>query len=382
MTAETTTPEPRKSRVAGARVEWLDALRGLAAFTVLLGHGGCMLWTTMDGFYSRTLHVGHVAVISFFAISGYVIPMSMERSPSLQVFWIRRFWRLYPAYGVTLVMAVGLVAAGRSVPNQGEPSLLMLPLDLAMIRGSVSAPIVAGAWTLWVEMVFYGLVSLMWISGLNKRPAAVAWSLMFLSFGLRRYAPGLNLLTGGYHSWELLLYLAIMSVGTCLHRLDRGELRPVYAYGTLAGLLLLLARIVQVSAFDPYAPARYVGDIRWEFDASLTGDPHAPARLMGVVVFLLARQLCHVEIPRLFLWLGRISYSLYLVHPVVIAGIGPVGPRPLTLLVWVAVSLVVAALSYRFIEAPAERLGRSLTSSSRVRPAGAPTSASLAVEAG
>ncbi len=360
MTAETTSPEPRTSRVAGARVEWLDALRGIAAFTVLLGHGGCVLWATLDGFYARRMHVGHIAVIAFFVISGYVIPMSVERTSSLRVFWIRRFWRLYPAYAATLVMAGALLALGRSVPNQGEPSLLMLPFDLAMIRGAVGFPIVAGAWTLWVELVFYGLVSLIWLAGLHKRPAAIAWSLMFLSYGLRHYAPGMTLLTGGYHSWELLLYLAIMSVGTCLHRLDRGELRPMVAYGAVAGLALLLVRLIYVSA----------------------GDPHAPARLAGVLAFLVARQLYHVEIPGLFLWLGRISYSLYLVHPVVIAGLGPVGPRPLTLLVWAGVSLVVASLSYRFIEAPAERFGRYLTSSGRTRPADAPKSPALAVEAG
>ncbi len=357
MTAETTTNANLPNRVARGRIEWLDALRGLAAFTVLMSHGSRSLWGSVDRFFATTVPLDHAAVIAFFAISGYIIPVSIERSSSLRVFWIRRFWRLYPSYWFTLAMTLGLIVLRPETHGENAPGLSLLPLDVLMVRGALGFPIVPVAWTLWVELVFYGLASLLWLAGLHRRPATVAWVLMFLSYGVRRYAPEWNWLSGWCHTWDLLLFLAIMSVGTCLYRLDRGELRPLAAYGALAGLLLYLVR----------------------FFVATRGQYFSGALLLGFLAFLIARQLRNVEIPRLFLWLGRISYSLYLVHPVVMAGIGAVGPRPVTLLIWVAVSLVMAALSYRFIEAPAERFGRYLTSS---KPVESPSAQALAVEAG
>lgn len=332
----------------------------MAALTVLLGHGGCLLWTSVERFYGQTLHVGHAAVIAFFAISGYIIPVSIERSSSLTVFWIRRFWRLYPAYWATLVMTVGLVTLGKTYPGQGELISSMLPLDLLMVRGSLGIPLVAVAWTLWVELAFYGLASLIWLVGLHGRPATVAWGLMFFSFGLRHFAPRMSWLSGWNHTWEILFYFAIMAVGTCLYRLDRGELRPRVAYGAVAGLVLIMAKHIFQSR----------------------GEAHASALLVGLVAFLVFRQLRYCEIAGPVRWLGRISYSLYLVHPAVMIGFGSLGPKPLTMLVWAAASLVLAALSYRYIEAPAERFGRYLTSSGVRRTAEVQFPPTLAIEAG
>ena len=63
-------------------------------------------------------------------------------------------------------------------------------------------------------------------------------------------------------------------------------------------------------------------------------------------------------------WLGRISYSLYLVHlPVLFVAsqmIGATWPRPLTSILVVALSLAIAELTARFIEFPAIMLGKRL----------------------
>jgi peptidoglycan/LPS O-acetylase OafA/YrhL len=102
MTAIAATSATRESTtIAHGRVEWLGALRGIAALVVVIGHGCGFLWRGVDSFYGQTFHAGHAAVIAFFAISGYIIPVSIERTSSLRVFWVRRFWRLYPAYWAT-----------------------------------------------------------------------------------------------------------------------------------------------------------------------------------------------------------------------------------------------------------------------------------------
>jgi peptidoglycan/LPS O-acetylase OafA/YrhL len=342
-----TSPTREFATVTHGRMEWLDALRGIAALTVVVGHCCGRLWPGVDRFYGETFHIGHAAVIAFFAISGYIIPVSIERASSLRVFWIRRFWRLYPAYWVTLAATLALVAVSKSYPNQGQVTFRMLPLDVGMLRGAVDIPVVAVAWSLWVELVFYALASLVWFAGLNRRPATVAWGLLLLSFCLRRVIPNSVWLGGWYGTWQLFLYLAIMAVGTCLYRLDRGELRPVFAYGALLGLLVFVARL----------------------NLATPTDAHMPALIAGLAAFLVARGLQRLEISPTLVWLGRVSYSLYLVHPLIINGLTFVGPRFVTLSVWVAASMALAAVSYSYIEAPGERLGRHLTTRNAFRTA-------------
>ena len=65
--------------------------------------------------------------------------------------------------------------------------------------------------------------------------------------------------------------------------------------------------------------------------------------------------------PGVLVWLGAISYSLYLWHAVVLRAISPTPYRPLTFAVWLAGTIVVSALSYRFIEQPCIRLGRKVS---------------------
>jgi peptidoglycan/LPS O-acetylase OafA/YrhL len=64
--------------------------------------------------------------------------------------------------------------------------------------------------------------------------------------------------------------------------------------------------------------------------------------------------------PRVLPFLGRISYSAYLMHALVLLAV-PALPWPLlTAAVWVAVTVIVATLTHRFVELPAVRLGRAL----------------------
>jgi len=61
------------------------------------------------------------------------------------------------------------------------------------------------------------------------------------------------------------------------------------------------------------------------------------------------------------LYLGRISYSLYLLHTLVIHVIPPVGNPILTLLIWASVLLVLASATYRWVEQSAIVWGQWLT---------------------
>jgi peptidoglycan/LPS O-acetylase OafA/YrhL len=86
---------------------------------------------------------------------------------------------------------------------------------------------------------------------------------------------------------------------------------------------------------------------------------------------------------RVLLFVGRISYSLYLLHATVLyitlhLFYGTL-PKPLLFLLYLAASIIAAALSYSLVEVPAMELGRRLTSSRQRKP-GIATSTPLSHE--
>ena len=97
---------------------------------------------------------------------------------------------------------------------------------------------------------------------------------------------------------------------------------------------------------------------------------------IGVVLFITAAlgsaRVIAVLTHRIPMWLGRISYSLYLVHAVVLLSFVHLlyGKVPLAL-IWtmtVVVSLALATLAYRYVELPGIALGKRLTRRSRRTP--------------
>src|SRR4051812_10734763 len=91
-------PTTRKA----SRIEFLDAIRGVAALAVVLYH----LLAGASPFLTRWLiqkqNLGATAVYTFFFVSGFIIPVSMERRSFAQ-FWRSRFLRLYPVYWVAIL---------------------------------------------------------------------------------------------------------------------------------------------------------------------------------------------------------------------------------------------------------------------------------------
>ncbi|MYT21399.1 acyltransferase family protein, partial [Streptomyces sp. SID7760] len=113
---------------AGARLGWLDALRGIAALVVVLHHFDVLRMLPFGGMVWRNFDLGVFGVMLFFIVSGYIIPASLERRGDVRGFWIGRLFRIYPAVIVAFAAAMLMLPAGdRSV------SLLRTGDDLASL---------------------------------------------------------------------------------------------------------------------------------------------------------------------------------------------------------------------------------------------------------
>ena len=93
-----------------SRLCHLDALRGIAAVAVGYVHCACLV--AVDHVMLNLL--GHAPVIFFFLLSGYVLTKSLETQAQLTPriilqFYVKRFFRLYPAVFASLIIALILV---------------------------------------------------------------------------------------------------------------------------------------------------------------------------------------------------------------------------------------------------------------------------------
>lgn len=342
-------------------------------------------------------------IMVFFLVSGYIIPASLERRGCVRTFWIGRIFRVYPLWAVvvTVLLAANLLGVA-DLPDFGrESAATVVVAHATMLQELLGTPnVLLVLWTLSYEMSFYLLVVALFTVRLHRPSAAVAVTLAVLSTasvtagavlpasalsGLVGTGPlivcasitmalaiccasaGSPVLRGfggvlggvlalalvGFNGtvplWEGLVILAVMFLGTAVYRAENGQSTWRYAAGTAV-------MVVGCAVGSAY---RY-GD-----GDHFTRRGWIVAFLLAVLTFGAGLASRRRRIPRMLTGLGTISYSLYLVHPVLLTVIdSTVGRRRqdnLALEVaFFAVLLPLCLLTYRYIEAPSQTCGRRL----------------------
>lgn len=276
-----------------SRLKEVDALRGVAALAVVLFH----LTTQFERLYkpaetaSLSFVHGHYGVNLFFVISGFVIFMTLERTRTAGDFLVSRFSRLFPAYWVavlltfTITHALGLpgklVSAGNALANA------------LMFHGLFRVPHVDGVyWTLEVELLFYcGMLALFVWGQLHRVFTIVAGFLLlrWVYFGCQLWWQ----VDLPFILWRLLIlqYLPWFTLGLAAYALTRTGPAP-HKGPALAALALALTTLGVTESLA---------------SAALGG-------AFFTLVLLAARsRLALLRLPVL-VWLGTISYPLYLLH--------------------------------------------------------------------
>jgi len=294
-------------------------LRGLAAILVVAQHLLHFLsrdGQTWAGAVITTVDLGKFGVALFFLISGFVIPFSLRGS--LISFFIGRAARLLPALWLSILFCLALGA-----PLHGGMHLFANAFMLTHLlrQPNISDPY----WTLDWELYFYGIAAAAFAAGLIKRPSAFGLlALGFVSLSV----------------WEpRFTYFIFMFTGALLRMvlLERDPAAKGWLFvsvGTLAGACCL-----------------------WAFRAD-----HPPEFYRGLALalptFLIFRE--RLMNPAL-LWLGSISYSLYLFHLPIIETLAHANLPPLVFIALaITMPLVVAAAVYRFVEQPMHAHGKEL----------------------
>jgi peptidoglycan/LPS O-acetylase OafA/YrhL len=393
---------PRQSRLA-----WLDALRGFAALCVVFDHGSTLLLLPVRSFLYQWLNLGQYGVFVFFLVSGYIVPASLERKGSVRGFWISRAFRLYPMFIVALVLsAVAYKTGYGSIGNAGAHRLTAVLGWLFMLQNlnaGLNVPVVA--WTLSYEMVFYLLLAALFSWGAHRRSGwyatafavgavALGGVLPMSALGHWSSGPGLGplvlnavtdalilaglafavssrswLVKGGAslaalvalvlltfnqsypYPWSGCVILALMFSGTLIYRAEQGQVNRI------AAAALVVAVLAMATVAGIWHGARY--GHHWELQ-------WATSVLLAGATFGIGLAVRRWRVPRWCAWLGMISYSVYLLHPLVfnayrsIPGLHRAHTMPVQALFFaglVAVIIGLSGLTYYLIEKPMQRLG-------------------------
>ncbi len=368
------------------RIDAVDGLRAVAMTMVVAGH--CYL-----------IPVGWMGVWLFYSISGYVIMRGFvprlgarEQPPLVRYvgFLQRRFWRIVPAYVVYVALNVAVgIAAHAPASWEPLPSLLSFTYNWRLVFEDESAtqwfPFLH-LWTLSVEQQFY-LVFPLLVIGLSgeRHGKAMLWLAAFAFVCRAGLGVTLEAVEGSDRWKSLVVYLSSMChldafiAGALIahieahsDRLGRVKLRAQL------GVVALLAAAAYVVGYGVLGVQRagfgfaalhgifwgnLYGERRELFVYSVVTLASAWC-LLAVLSRCGASVLAHPWVCRV----GRISYGGYLFHALVLwalaTSIGadatrmnalPLAERVLLFIATMAITLVAADLSFRFLEEPIRR---------------------------
>mgnify|MGYP001378183259 CR=1 FL=1 len=285
----------------------LDGLRGIAAVCVALMHFPILNHVTNLEFLKNS----YLFVDLFFVISGFVIAGNIITQINFKDFILRRLKRLLPIYYITLFMSFCLECLLLLVPRLSQreaftevtswsalSSELFLLHAFPFVQNSSFNP---PSWSISTEVFLYIIIGLGFFY--------VRSSFIILTSALLAFFYGNFMIYSEYwnNAHELALYrgLAGFSAGYLVYQithLETGFKIIPYAYFVDFWFVILVAFI-------------YVDGTQNIFDKSLV----FPSLMFGVFLLLLttssSRSFSHMILThKITVWLGAISYPLYLLH--------------------------------------------------------------------
>ena len=332
----------------------LDAVRGIAACLVVFAH------------ILGPLKLGATGVLIFFVLSGFLITWlllrELERTGEISIhnFYVRRTLRIFPAFYVFWVVCVVVAHVTHASFSWAEAiaSFFYMGDYYTAIHPSHAHQIMGITWSLGVEEKFYLL-----------------WPAIFLMLrkDLAKLLRVALFLTGFIWLYRTLACIYLhLPVDYLLYSFDSRFadilLGCSFALALKLGLLEpVLAAAVRIKAFPLWLTAVLVSLTILEHRMSVRLFYIFALPLSTVVVAALLVQLIFKADARGYRWLehpvlrfvGRISYSLYLYHIVVIRSVEHLFPhlrlRWAYSLMWIG-SFIAAYMSYKIIEQPFLRL--------------------------
>lgn len=363
----------QKSSKRGAHLYSLDGLRGLAALWVVISHS-VGAWVDIAHPIGALKHgldrlpSGHLAVVLFFVLSGFVLFVAHAGGPQVGygAYVLRRLFRLYPAalvaLGVSLALHLAIAPVARPDFGAWVTANSVYPVEPVMVVRNILL--------LGVTEQDRALDPVLWSLSIELRFSAVFLALAFAATRTRLALPiicALAFIVAKFMFARLGLSAPYQIGGTQLGVVAVTlQYLPGFCFGILAAQTQLSGRKISrlgvaLGSIGVLLVARHL------HDDTLLGLGFAGLIYLAAAPGWLRTALSASPIKAL----GDISYSLYVIHfPVLVALIYIIpahGSRLAPVLLAPLLSILLATLMFKYIEQPGIALGKRLAAHMRLR---------------
>jgi exopolysaccharide production protein ExoZ len=316
-------------------------MRGLAALSVVCGHAVTARPDLVaSGAAEGALTILASGVDIFFVISGFIIAKTAASGHNALEFAFSRLVRIFPAYWLVLIVAF---ISSNWISLSPEAPPLDLRLILAWTYPNWYLP---PAWSIAFEMHFYAAVTAILVIAPGR-----VFELLFAAFGLAVGAIFLGVSLGLYAHPLVLEFGAGVAIAYFVQK--NGEL-PSSPYLIAASVCLFILGWYWIFVHGSTNP---------QYSRVLTYGLGAGCLVCSVV----SAELNGARFPKVLLWLGNISYSLYLVNYLLIqwtaslTGLWEIS-RAGVIIASILLSIGLAVILHRFVEVPTLNWGRRFRS--------------------
>jgi len=366
------------------RFEELDSLRGIAALTVFFSH---IYLVFNENIFSkvffeygpfRIFTAGSEAVTLFFVLSGFVLsfPFITKKPFNYFIYFIKRFCRIYLPYLAAFLLAfigwkifytmkiIGL--SNWFNVNWSQSLNFSSILDHLLLVKTFMSNLNNVIWSLVHEMrisiffpvIMFILMRLNFVKGIIFAFLLSVLSVVYFSFTESHFI--------GTEVYVTIHYSAIFIIGALLARYKDNILNRISTFNRRSKLALFLTSV----CLYLYAHPSFIINIvytnfppfyRTVIDSWFTSFGAGILIILAISSSLFSKILKN----KIIVFLGKISYSLYLTHlTVLFASVHLLYgnfPMWIILLIVIAITLIVSSFMYYWVEKPAIKLGKLLT---------------------
>jgi len=329
------------------RVEFLDFLRGIAIFLVFLAHTHHLI--TID-FVHQFGNLFSRGVQLFYLVSGYTIFMiyidKLQNRKDFHKYLIKRFFRIMPL--LYILIPVYYFTFGLSLKfDSSLPDWYHILSHYTLLFGFHSdtmSSIIAPAWSIFDEFLFYIIlgVSLLIFNVRNNifRYVIILLIISFLTFILSNIFYSNQMILKTYLFLSPLTQIFIFFVGGGIYIMSK-KITISKGIFSLSTIILLIYSV---------------------FLHSTTLSVYLSVILFSIMILFLSQN--KLKYNRFFLFLGKISFSFYLIHYGIIKlfekyDLFRLNPY-LSIFMMFIVTLILSLLSFKYIETVFINIGKNL----------------------
>lgn len=288
-------------------LQGLNGMRAIAAFLVLVSHIIAADYQS-NRITSLFISLSQSAVTMFFVLSGFIISyliIDKGKNVNIKNFYARRLLRIGPVYYLYLAISLILLYLFHKLNIVYVPYLLFLMSNIPFFVYGQTLPLISHLWTIGVEEQFY--IIFPWITRIKRQNInLVLFFSIILLFSIKIIAGFLDANSGLYHFLQTFRYdsMLIGAWGAYLYRQKNSKLSYFFnkrISQIVAWCLFFIFSVCTIKLCRPFIPEILSIAIL----CIIVGQVNLKNRVINLE-------------KKPFIFLGKISYGMYIYHPLVI----------------------------------------------------------------